>query len=142
MRIRVTHKQLQMIEEQMKGQEEEGVDKDLSYIDEKCDNIYRTIMSSNVMEVIDGDLDLDQYLSIVKNLENMIQKIHSNESRPEVNNTMSASDIQEKDKKILDQYNKIKVLKNVLEEMKGMAEFNKDKKVNKVFSHKTAKIKG
>lgn len=145
MKVRLTHTQLYSLEDRLiretEGPVEDRTENDLSYIEEKCNNIYRTVMSSTVMEVIDGDVDVDQHLSIIKHLENMIDRIYSNEGAPEINNELDTEEIREKDGRLLDRYNKIKILKNVLEQLKGLSDLNNDKKVNKVYKHKTAKIR-
>lgn len=140
-KVRLTNNQLKLLESHF-SMNNEKMEGDLSYIDEQCDKLYRTIMSSTLLEIVDGDLDIDNHIEIMKRFEEDIDKTISNNGGTTSDMNMHPDEMKDRDRRVLDRYNKVKVLKSVLETAKQLSDFNTDKKVNKVFGHKTAKIRG
>lgn len=137
-RIKITESQYSMIKENLR---ESHHINNIEYVDEQADKLYRTIASSTLLEVLDGDLDVGMKKINTDSLDKVIEKTLSEIEEIQKHSTNSLDGILEFEEKARNAKAKVDKLNEMLNEAEKLETLNKDKIVNKVFKERTAKLK-
>lgn len=137
-KIKITEDQHKMIRENLR---ESHHMKNINYVDEQADKLYRTIASSTILEVLDGDLDVESKKMNVESLDKVMGKTLNELRKIQNRSTKNMDDVMEFERKALEVKEKVGRLMDILNGLGPVGKINENSVVNKVFADRTAKLK-